>query len=76
MRSLPICLILAAAGFTAETMDAAAIDERPLRYAVVGDSYSIGEGATEKESWPSLLATHLTKSGRPVQLVSNPSRTG
>jgi len=47
-----------------------------IRYAVVGDSYSIGEGATEKESWPALLARHLTKSGRPVELVSNPSRTG
>ncbi len=47
-----------------------------IRYAVVGDSYSIGEGASEQESWPSLLARHLTKSGRPMELVSNPSRTG
>jgi lysophospholipase L1-like esterase len=50
--------------------------EKPIRYAVVGDSYSIGEGASEAESWPALLARHLTKSGRPVDLVSNPSRTG
>ncbi len=47
-----------------------------IRYAVVGDSYSIGEGASEAESWPALLAQHLTRSGRPVDLVSNPSRTG
>ena len=47
-----------------------------IRYAVVGDSYSIGEGASEAESWPSLLAQHLTRSGRRVELVSNPSRTG
>lgn len=47
-----------------------------IRYAVVGDSYSIGEGASERESWPTLLAVHLTKSGRPVELVSNPSHTG
>ncbi len=47
-----------------------------IRYAVVGDSYSIGEGASEEESWPALLAQHLTRSGRRVELVSNPSRTG
>jgi lysophospholipase L1-like esterase len=47
-----------------------------IRYAVVGDSYSIGEGASEAESWPALLAQHLTRSGRRVELVSNPSRTG
>ena len=49
---------------------------KSIRYAVVGDSYSIGEGATEAESWPALLARHLTKIGLPVELVSNPSRTG
>jgi len=66
-----------AAVATAMTMDsetAQAIE--PIRYAVVGDSYSIGEGATEKESWPALLTRHLTKSGQAVELVSNPSRTG
>ncbi|MEO6871654.1 MAG: SGNH/GDSL hydrolase family protein [Chthoniobacterales bacterium] len=47
-----------------------------IRYAVVGDSYSIGEGATEAESWPVLLARSLTTSGIPTELVSNPSRTG
>lgn len=50
--------------------------KRPLRYAVVGDSYSIGEGASENESWPALLARSLTRSGMPVELVSNPARTG
>ena len=50
--------------------------EKSIRYAVVGDSYSIGEGATEMESWPALLAHHLSRSGRPTELVSNPSRTG
>ena len=47
-----------------------------VRYAVVGDSYSIGEGATPEQSWPALLARSLTKSGIPVELVSNPARTG
>jgi acyl-CoA thioesterase I len=58
------------------TDEKAAAPEKVIRYAVVGDSYSIGEGATPEQSWPALLARSLTKSGLPVELVSNPARTG
>ena len=47
-----------------------------IRYAVIGDSYSCGEGATQKESWPALLTEHLKREGLDVDLVSNPSVTG
>src|SRR5438128_9561793 len=47
-----------------------------IRYAVVGDSYSCGEGATPKESWPALLTLHLKAQGLQVDRVSNPSVTG
>jgi lysophospholipase L1-like esterase len=47
-----------------------------IRYAVVGDSYSCGEGATPKESWPVLMTQHLNAQGLHVDLVSNPSVTG
>jgi len=47
-----------------------------IRYAVVGDSYSCGEGASLKESWPALLTQHLSAQGLHVDLVSNPSVTG
>src|SRR5437868_4424509 len=47
-----------------------------IRYAVVGDSYSSGEGATPKESWPALLTRDLNAQGLYVDLVSNPSVTG
>jgi len=47
-----------------------------IRYAVVGDSYSCGEGASPKESWPALLTQHLNAQGLHVDLVSNPSMTG
>jgi lysophospholipase L1-like esterase len=47
-----------------------------IRYAVVGDSYSCGEGAKPSESWPALLAQHLKSQGVDVDLVSNPSVTG
>lgn len=57
-------------------MNSSSPSASPIRYAVIGDSYSIGEGASESESWPHLLAQHLTATGCPVELVSNPSRTG
>jgi acyl-CoA thioesterase I len=47
-----------------------------IRYAVIGDSYSCGEGATPKESWPALLTQRLKGEGLDVDLVSNPSVTG
>jgi lysophospholipase L1-like esterase len=47
-----------------------------VRYAVIGDSYSCGEGASPKESWPALLTQHLNAQGLNIDLVSNPSVTG
>jgi acyl-CoA thioesterase I len=52
------------------------IDKEKIRYAVIGDSYSCGEGATPKESWPAIMAQHLNAAGLQVDLVSNPSVTG
>jgi len=47
-----------------------------IRYAVVGDSYSCGEGAKPSESWPAILTQNLKAQGVDVDLVSNPSVTG
>src|SRR5256714_5803915 len=47
-----------------------------IRYAVMGDSYSCGEGAKPSESWPAVLTQHLRSEGLDVDLVSNPSVTG
>jgi acyl-CoA thioesterase I len=47
-----------------------------IRYAVIGDSYSIGEGASLNESWPAVLTRHLKAQGLHLDLVANPSRTG
>jgi lysophospholipase L1-like esterase len=51
-------------------------DAQKIRYAVVGDSYSCGEGAKPSEAWPSLLTGHLKSQGFDIELVSNPSVTG
>jgi lysophospholipase L1-like esterase len=58
------------------TKPVVASDAKTIRYAAIGDSYSIGEGASEQEAWPALLAEHLTASSINVVLVANPSRTG
>jgi acyl-CoA thioesterase I len=47
-----------------------------IRYAVIGDSYSCGEGAKPSESWPALMTQHLKAQGLDIELVSNPSVTG
>ena len=47
-----------------------------IRYAVIGDSYSCGEGAKPGESWPAVMTQHLKAQGLDIELVSNPSVTG
>lgn len=47
-----------------------------IRYAAIGDSYSIGEGASPQESWPSVLVRRLSEKGINIELVANPSVTG
>jgi lysophospholipase L1-like esterase len=51
-------------------------EKEKIRYVAIGDSYSIGEGASPGESWPAVLTRHLNQHGLPVDLVANPSRTG
>jgi lysophospholipase L1-like esterase len=52
------------------------LSKEKIRYAVIGDSYSCGEGAKPTEAWPALLTHHLKSQGVDVDLVSNPSVTG
>ena len=53
-----------------------AAPDNQLRYVAVGDSYSIGEGASPEQSWPSLLTRHLASKGIKIALIANPSVTG
>jgi acyl-CoA thioesterase I len=50
--------------------------QEKIDYVALGDSYSIGEGASPKESWPSLMTRHLQAKGANINLVANPSVTG
>jgi acyl-CoA thioesterase I len=50
--------------------------DNPIRYVAIGDSYSIGEGASPEQSWPAILTRHLNARGLHVDLIANPSVTG
>jgi len=47
-----------------------------IRYAALGDSYTIGEAVGEEERWPNLLVGHLREAGVEIEIVANPSATG
>ena len=69
-RRLSVCLVmLMMAGVNAQ-------EKSRVRYVAIGDSYSIGEGASPNESWPAVLTRHLNEKGLRVELVANPSVTG
>ncbi len=47
-----------------------------IRYAALGDSYTIGTGADPQESWPAVLVRNLQSQGFVVELVGNLGRNG
>jgi acyl-CoA thioesterase-1 len=49
---------------------------RTIRFMPIGDSYTIGEGVAEEESWPRQLEDSLKRDGVAIELVANPSVTG
>jgi lysophospholipase L1-like esterase len=73
MKAL-ILLLASVVGVTANTQNN--INKEKIHYVAIGDSYSIGEGASPNESWPAILTRHLNARGLHVDLVANPSRTG
>lgn len=47
-----------------------------IRYAAIGDSYTICEGVPEDQRWPNLLTKHMNEKGIQTELVCNPSVMG
>ncbi len=64
------------AAFVAVADDKIDKKNEPVRYVAIGDSYSIGEGASPDQSWPAVLTRHLNAEGLHVDLIANPSVTG
>ncbi len=75
------CLLLSIIGFTC-TIDpsksnrAESQNKTMIRYAAIGDSYTIGENVEEEERWPNLMVRHLNENGIAIEIVANPSVTG
>jgi len=76
MKTLVLLLLATFVMAMADTQENIDKPAERIRYAVIGDSYSIGEGASPNESWPAVLTRHLNAQGLRVDLVANPSRTG
>jgi lysophospholipase L1-like esterase len=47
-----------------------------IRYVALGDSYTIGTGATPQESWPAQITSRLKAKGVAIELTSNLGRNG
>jgi lysophospholipase L1-like esterase len=75
LRLLAVLLVNLVA-FVAVAEDKIDQKNEPIRYVAIGDSYSIGEGASPDQSWPAVLTRHLNAQGLQVDLVANPSVTG
>jgi lysophospholipase L1-like esterase len=73
---LSFALLIAFGRLTTTAQETMAKKETRIRYVAIGDSYSIGEGASPNESWPALLTKHLKGQGVTIDLVANPSVTG
>src|ERR1043165_2204670 len=71
MTRIVLVVLLSALANAQETPD-----HPKVRYAAIGDSYSIGEGASPTESWPAVLTRDLKAKDVSVELVANPSVTG
>jgi acyl-CoA thioesterase-1 len=77
-KFLPVTALFCSVFLTvpAAAQDKVVKHEATIRYVAIGDSYSIGEGASPDESWPAVLTRHLREKGVRIDLIANPSRTG
>ncbi len=48
----------------------------PVRYAALGDSYTIGTGANPQESWPAQVTSRLKIKGVDIELIANLGHNG
>ncbi|MEI7999459.1 MAG: SGNH/GDSL hydrolase family protein [Candidatus Omnitrophota bacterium] len=53
-----------------------AMSDRPIRYVALGDSYTIGIGASIDEAWPVVITRRLQKKGVAIELTANLAKGG
>ena len=52
------------------------VPQSTVNYVALGDSYTIGTGAAQNQSWPVILTKHLQQQHIQIQLVANPAHNG
>lgn len=50
--------------------------QKTVRYAAIGDSYTIGTGARPEEAWPAVITGRLKKKGVRIELKANLGHNG
>ncbi|HHZ64279.1 MAG TPA: SGNH/GDSL hydrolase family protein [Flavobacteriales bacterium] len=81
MKATVYCILLSIIGIACTIAPSQSIktesqSKRMIRYAAIGDSYTIGESVEEGERWPNLMVSHLKQNGIAIEIVANPSVTG
>lgn len=69
-------VILLSLSFISVLQTMSAQERSKIRYAAIGDSYTIGESVKENERWPNQLVKHLEDDNIELEIVCNPSVTG
>lgn len=72
----PVKILLWAVIFIWSVLCGFIANAEPIRYAAIGDSYTICQGVAQTDCWPVVLTHHLKEAGIDIELVANPSRTG
>ena len=81
MRAMALYFLLCSFGIActialSQSVDSNTFKNTMIRYAALGDSYTIGEGVEEAQRWPNILVRHLNGNGIDIEIVANPSVTG
>ena len=71
-----VAAVLATVSISCMNPDHTPASKPEIRYLPLGDSYTIGTGATDGHSWPEVLTKHMTDSGFTFTLLDNPARNG
>ena len=75
-RKYSILVFVAVIIFFSPGMRLSAQENKEIRFIPIGDSYTIGAGASAQESWPALLTSHLKSEGFDIHLANNPAHAG
>lgn len=73
---LVIALLVMSISISCMDTENSPTDKKEIKYLPLGDSYTIGTGASEGNSWPEVLTRHMVDSGFNFVMLDNPARNG